>query len=98
MAVSSPIWTARSSSAMACSRVEPGQRGHRVGLAARRPCDEGVDVDGAAEQVQHGELGAFGFGEGVGEAVVQRRGQRCRSAQRRVLVRSPGRCGLGRAG
>lgn len=33
---------------------------------------EGVGVDGVAEQVEDGELGALGFGEGVGEPVGER--------------------------
>ena len=46
---------------------------------------EGVDVDEALEQGEQGELGAFVFGEGVGEAVVEGGGQRGAAALRGVV-------------
>ena len=53
--------------------VDAAQRGHQVGLGALGVTHElqHGDVDRVAEQVQHGELGAFGFGEGLVEPVGQ---------------------------
>ena len=64
---------ARSSSAIAVSRVSPASWGTASSSidAGVAHVAEGVGVDGVTEQVQHRELAAFSVGEGVGEPVGQ---------------------------
>ena len=66
---------------------QPGQLGDHVLVSDVRVAHEteGVGVDGVAEQVQHGELGSLGVGEGVAEPVREGGGQGPGPAQRRVL-------------
>ena len=80
---------ARSSSAMAASRVSPASWGTAspAAVPGSPMSAEGVGVDGVAEQVQHRELAALGVGEGVGEPVRQGRGQRPGPAQSRIFPR-----------